>query len=54
MQGVIKASQSLYSSPFILVKKKDNTWRIFVYYRQLNDVTIINKYPVPIIKELLE
>lgn len=52
--GVIQQSTSHFSSPAILVKKKDGTWRLCVDYRALNSMTVISKYPVPIIDELLD
>ena len=51
---MIRPSVSPYSSPVILVKKKDATWRLCVDFRQLNSNTIKNKYPIPIIEDLLE
>ena len=38
----------------LFVKKKDGTWRLCVDYRQLNKVTIHNKYPLPRIEDLFD
>jgi hypothetical protein len=52
--GIIQRSTSHFSSPAILVKKKDGTWRQCVDYRALNSMTVISNFLVPIIDELLD
>jgi hypothetical protein len=38
----------------LLVKKKDGSWRFCVDYRKLNDLTIKNRFPMPLVEEILE
>jgi hypothetical protein len=52
--GVIQHSQSAFSSPALLVRKKDGTWRLVIDYRQLNAITVKSTYPMPVIDELLD
>ena len=52
-KGFIQQSISLWGTPLLFVKKKDGCLTMCIEYRQLNKVTINNKYPLPRIDGLL-
>ncbi|KAA0035808.1 DNA/RNA polymerases superfamily protein [Cucumis melo var. makuwa] len=53
-KGYIRPSVSPWGAPVLFVKKKDGTLRLCIDYRQLNKVTIRNKYPLPRIDDLFD
>lgn len=53
-KGIIRESESEYSSPIILVKKKDGSDRMCVDYRALNRITVKDRYPLPLIDDHID
>jgi hypothetical protein len=53
-RGFIRPSVSPWGAPVLFVKKKDGSMRMCIDYRELNKVTIKNKYPLPRIDDLFD
>ncbi len=53
-KGYIRESNSPYATPFFFIKKKDGKLRPVQDYQKLNEQTICDNYPLPLIKTILE
>ncbi|TLX69787.1 hypothetical protein E9993_22755 [Labilibacter sediminis] len=53
-KGFIRPSSSPWGAPVLFVKKKDGSMRMCIDYRELNQVTVKNKYPLPRIDDLFD
>jgi hypothetical protein len=53
-KGYIRPSVSPWGAPVLFVKKKDGTLRLCIDFRQLNKVTVKNKYPLLRIDDLFD
>jgi hypothetical protein len=52
--GFIRQSASFHGAPILFVKKKDGSLRLCVDYRALNKITKKDRYPLPLISDLLQ
>ena len=53
-QRIIQVNRNPHSSPVLLVKKSEGTWRFCVDYRGLNKITVRDRFPILVIEELLD
>jgi hypothetical protein len=53
-KGFIRPSKSPFGSPVLFVKKPDGSFRLCVDYRKLNEITIKNRYALPLMSELFD
>ena len=53
-KGFIRPSTSPWGAPVLFVRKKDGTMRLCIDYRELNKLTVKNKYPLPRIDDLFD
>ncbi|GJS04119.1 putative reverse transcriptase domain-containing protein [Tanacetum coccineum] len=53
-KGFIRSSSSPWGAPVLFVKKKDGSFRMCIDYRELNKLTVKNRYPLPRIKDLFD
>nr|GEZ61553.1 retrotransposon protein, putative, Ty3-gypsy subclass [Tanacetum cinerariifolium] len=53
-RGFIRPSVSPWGAPVLFVKKKDGSMKLCIDYRELNKITICNRYPLPRIDDLFD
>ncbi|GJT32650.1 putative reverse transcriptase domain-containing protein [Tanacetum coccineum] len=53
-KGFIRPSSSPWGAPILFVKKKDGSFRMCIDYRELNKLTVKNRYPLPRIDDLFD
>ncbi|GJW46223.1 putative nucleotidyltransferase, ribonuclease H, partial [Tanacetum coccineum] len=53
-KGFIRPSSSPWGAPVLFMKKKDGSFRMCIDYRELNKLTIMNRYPLPEIDDLFD
>lgn len=53
-QGTIQHNNCPFAYPTVLVWKKDGSWFLCVDYRRLNQHTIMNKFSIPLIENLMD
>lgn len=52
--GIVRKSTSPWAFPIVMVRKKDDTWRFCIDYRELNKITLFDNFPIPRVDETLE
>ncbi|GFT27159.1 hypothetical protein TNCV_40201 [Trichonephila clavipes] len=53
-KNIIEECESAYGAPVVLIPKPNNKFRLCIYYRKLNHVTITDTYPLPRMDDLLQ
>ena len=53
-KGFIRPSESPAGYPVLFQKKKDGSLRLCIDYKKLNEVTVRNSYPIPLITDIIE
>ncbi|XP_019457657.1 PREDICTED: uncharacterized protein LOC109358044 [Lupinus angustifolius] len=52
--GVVQNNTSPYTSLVVLMGKNDSSWRLCVDYRELNKGTMMDRFPIPLVEDLMD
>ena len=52
--GIVEPAASPFNSPLLLVPKSNGEWRVVVDFRQLNSATVPDRFPMPVLSDLLQ
>ena len=53
-EGIVEPANNEWASPMVIIKKKNDTIRLYVDYRKLNAMTQVDAYPMPRIDDILD
>ena len=51
---IVEPAASPFNAPLLLVPKPNGEWRVVVDFRQLNSITIPDRFPMPVLSDLLQ
>lgn len=51
---IVQPRHSLFSSPVLFLRKKDGIWRFCIDYRELNNMTLKDMFPIPLVDDLMD
>ncbi len=53
-EDIVEPAASPFNTPLLLVPKKSGEWRVVVDFRKLNSITVPDRFPMPVLSDLLQ